>query len=172
MFLEFLILQHMDIPWMMVSQDKRVIVMEKHTVDLLKVGPVYSLKACRTRKDCNFEDYLNLVRTDKRALKSEYRVITEYQSDFYSVDSVHRELQSKYTDDTYHAYCCVRTFVSLWCTKIPLLLLERQEVYGKHIHELVNDLPDPPKHWNEVDDTVASLKHKTHVTGKKGLYPF
>ena len=75
MLLESLILQHMDIPWMMASQDKRAIGTEKHATDLLKCGPVYSLKACSTRKVPPFEKDLKIVRADKCALKSAYCVI-------------------------------------------------------------------------------------------------
>ena len=45
-------------------------------------------------------------------------------------------------------------------------------MYGKRMHELVNDLPYLPEHSNEIDDTIASRKFKTRVTGKKGLSPY
>ena len=75
MFLESLILQQMDIPWMMASKHKRAITMVNNAVDLLKGGPVYYPKACSTRKGRTFEEYLKLFRANKRALKSAYRVI-------------------------------------------------------------------------------------------------
>ena len=37
------------------------------------------------------------------------------------------------------------------------------------MHELANDIPGPPEHSNEIDDTFAGCKKKTRVTGKKGL---
>ena len=39
------------------------------------------------------------------------------------------------------------------------------------MRELVNDFPDPTEHSNEIDDTVASRKHKTRLISKKGLSP-
>ena len=126
MLLESLILQHMDIPWMMASQDKRAIAMKKNAADILKVGPVYSTKSCSTRKGHPFKDYLKLVRSYKRALKSAYRVITEDQCDSYSVVPYYLERQIKDTNDAYCNYCCVHMFVHLWCTQLPLFLIERQ----------------------------------------------
>ena len=65
----------MEILWMIASQDKRDIAMEKYSSDPLKVGPVYSPKSCSTRKGRTFEEYLKLVRTDKRSLKSAYSLV-------------------------------------------------------------------------------------------------
>ena len=48
-------------------------------------------------------------------------------------------------------------------------MLECQEAYYKRMHDLLNDLPDPPEHSNEIDDTVASYKCNIRVTGKNGL---
>ena len=116
----------MGILWTMVSQDKRAITMEKNIAELSKGGPVHSPKYCSTRKGHHFDEYFKLVHADKRAFKSAYRIIIEHQSDSDSVDSYHCESHSKYTDDAYHAYCCVHTLVCLWYTQLPLLLLEHQ----------------------------------------------